>query len=286
MAEFYLSVFLAASMAAFTVWIIKRSSMSKSLLDSAVNSFALGMMGSMFAGGLIYLVYENSFGAQLAVWLNMAVMSGGLVPVVGIGVKMMLNGPKRRADVSSLEFYRQPLPVKAIIPMLILLNELFMSSVLAVGSSGYSSRSLIAAVGSAIPSYWFILPMAAEMIISSLSLTNILGSQKTRLLLMQGVNMALVPTWQPQYFQGPFMVAWAATMGAPFLAVIGKKGRELLQQQNLRRYLIFLLVLDLFEATGFLIWIARSEILFFEIGVASQMLLFFYALIDPWAMAQ
>lgn len=272
---------VAVGMVLFTAWILDKASMASTHFDSALESFALVMMASMFGGGLVYLSYPGSFGAEVAVWLNMGAMSAGLVPVFGIGVRNLLAGPKKQRTMSAVEAYRHPKPLRFAIAALVVGNELLMGSTL-LDLNGLARTGLVKGFEVAVASYWFLVPMGLEMLLTAYLLRRITGEPLSKVMLLQGLNMLLVPTWMSGVGRQIFVVSWAVTMAFPLFYLFTGLYRGLKMAPSLRIYLIVLLATDAFESAGLVLWLSGASILIYEASILAQMYAFFYVISDPW----
>jgi hypothetical protein len=186
---------LAGIMVVATAWILRRSALTKNALDYALNVFLFGMMASMFGGAVAYFAYPGPNSLVAAVGVSSAVMVASFVPVLGALVKQASN---LSIAVAEERFLQGRFPRRLLLVGLALASELLMGLAFSLASGELprgplGGRALLAQLGGAASSYWFVFPMASEMLLTTYMMRRAVGKNVLLVVALQSAVMLFSP---------------------------------------------------------------------------------------------
>src|SRR5271157_1797659 len=183
---------IAAAMAVFTAWLLKKGSTMKTLTDAGVVVFLFVMMASMFVSTVVYLYIPTFVTIFELVALNMISMSVGLIPILTVLVRgdRQLDETRKDRAVSGRSI------VIATVIVLTILSEVFMGWTFAIlsGAASVSGQSVLSALVNSMSTYWFIFTMASEMAVTLYLVGKKFPSSFRWLVAIQTAIMVLSPT--------------------------------------------------------------------------------------------
>jgi polyferredoxin len=271
---------LAASMALVTAWVLKYVANADRALDYAIALFVLAMMAAMFGGALIYLNKPGVNSLELAVWMNMGVMSVGSIPIFNIVIRTALDKPNQGVQYFSISQQRLWL-VKAFVITLVVLNESLMGWALLVASN---TGLTVVQVGSSIEgafsnvtnSYWFLFSMSLEMGLSVYMLRKWFSKGVFAILVSQSLIMFLSPT---AINSGVWHTAsvWASSVAmiGLFVFIFEYLYRHKSLNLNVANYLLRLFFVYGAMMAGLFLWELTSNGFLFALSVIAEMGLYF-----------
>lgn len=259
---------IAIPMVFLISYIIKWSVNIKNAAGLSILLFILSMMLAMFAGAAIYFTYRSLAALEEAAILNLLVMTGGLVGVFGV----FLLGGSMRNSVSHLPIFRE------VTIALVFLNELFMGWTFYLLSGGSSTSAIV----SVINSYWFTIPMGAEMLLTLSFLRDRVGSRVSPILLADGALMLSVPTALQAWGLGSAGVyAGSAFMTLLFIYLYDMLYKTRRIHRTLLAYIMALLAVYSLMMVAIYLWALYSTTTVMAISIVAEMLLFFQAIYFP-----
>jgi len=265
---------IAALMAAFTAWLLKRGSVMKTLNDAVILLFLLSMMASMFVSSVVYLYYPGFVNLILLLIGNMVAMSVFLIPILMV----MISGdrPIDRALVNSPISPRNLVIVSAI--CLVVLSEVFMGWTFAIvsGATSTSSQSALSSLVSSMGTYWFIFTMASEMAITLYLIGRRFPRAFRSLVTIQVALMVLTPTaisnssWKVWTLWGN-----SAVMILAIIFIFEYLYRNRTVAAGALSYIISLLGAYAFMMAGLFVWLLYGNVTLFVLSVTAEMVIYF-----------
>jgi polyferredoxin len=271
---------LAASMALITAWVLKYVANADRALDYAVALFVLGMMAAMFGGALIYLNKPGVNSLELAVWMNMGVMSVGSIPIFNIVIRTALDKSGQETQVLTIS-QRHLWLVKASVILLVVLNESLMGWALLVASNtGLTvtqvGNDFVSAFSNITNSYWFLFSMSLEMGLSVYLLKRWFPKGVFVVLVSQSLMMFLSPTainsgvWHTASVWGSSLL-----MIGLFIYIFEYLYRHKSLNLNVANYLLRLFIVYASMMAGLFLWELTGNGFLFALSVIAEMGLYF-----------
>ena len=275
---------VAALMAVFTAWLLKRGSRMRTLTDAGLVLFLLAMMASMFGSAVVYLYVPGFVTLYELLALNMVSMSIGLIPILAALFKgdRPLEETRKGSSVSSRSL------VVAVAIVLALLSEAFMGWTFALVSGvASSSGDVVSSFVDSMGSYWFIFTMAAEMA-ATLYLVGRRFPRSFRWLVgLQTAIMVLSPTaigsssWQSWALWGNSGVMVVAII---FIFEYLYKNREV--ASGALNYLVLLLGAYALMMAGLFVWLLYGDVALFVLSILAEMAIYFTVVLDERRLIQ
>ncbi len=247
-----------------------------SQLDALLALFVLAMMASMFGGAVVYFWSPSSTTLLIAVLINTVVMVTAFLPILGALVKAAASPQRAPAPLRSKTWFT------GLVISLTLLNEFFMGWTFNL-LSGIPKPPID--LGSAseyfsqiVSSYWFVFPMALEMLLTSIMLRSKIRGDILLLVGIQSAIMLFTPTAVPNHtwsFLSAFVgsALMSTLFGWVYWDIYLRGGVERsLESYTLRLVLIYTLMM-----VGLYMWSSDGGLWVFALSVVLEMILYFDA---------
>lgn len=270
---------IAAAMAGFTAWLLKRGSTIKTVTDAGIVLFLMAMMASMFASAVIYLYIPTLLTIFELVALNMVSMSVGLIPILTALIRgdRPLDETRKGSAISTRKL------VIGVIIILAILSETFMGWTFAIASgvASTTTQSVFSALVDSMSTYWFIFTMAGEMALT-LYLVGRNFPPVFRLLVgVQAFIMVLTPTaianssWS--YWT---LIANSAVMIIAVIVIMEFLFRNRSPALGASNYVLRLIGAYVLMMAGLFLWSLDGDVLLFVVSVIAEMAIYFGIVLD------
>jgi len=253
---------------------IKWAVNSQRLLDASLVFFVLLMMAAMFAGVVIYFSAPGTGTLLIAAWLNLGLMSVGLIPVFVTFLSDIEKGNQRFAPLRNRRMFHVSVIALALI------NEFLMGWGFNLVSVGRFSLSL-GYLSDIVSSYWFVVPMSLEMLLASLMLRKELNSPFLILFVFQSVLMFISPpitadrTWISST-----IYAGAALMTIFYVGIYHFLYRNKQVSVAVSNYMLVLLAIYSIMMAGLLFWQLYGSTAVFSFSILFEMVLYFSTMLS------
>lgn len=268
-------------MAAFTAWLLRRGSATRTLNEASILLLLLSMMGVMFLSAVLYLYYPGFTTLIILLAFNMVTMSIFLIPFL----LTTFFGDRQLDDLRRGSAVRTRTLVVGFAIAFVLISEVFMGWTFAISSGSLRAVGGWSAVYSTFvsssSSYWFVFTMAAEMAITFVMLRRRFLNEMGWIVAAQPLMMLLSPTaidnrsWVDISF-----LASTAIMVAVFIYAVHYLFKDRRLSTATVVYLVCLVSAYGLMMTGLLIWFAVGDALVFVLSVFFQMTVYFYVILE------
>ncbi|MEM0322186.1 MAG: DUF1404 family protein, partial [Thermoprotei archaeon] len=246
-------------------------------LNALLALFVQAMMASMFAGAVVYYWSPSNTSLLVAVLINMIVMITFFIPILGALVKSAGN-PKNTVGLGGRAWFI------SLVITLTLLNEFLMGWTFNILSGVPKPQptppSTLDYFDQIVSSYWFIFPMALEMMLTSLMLRSKISGDTLFLVAMQSAIMLSSPTVFPSHAWG-FLASFVG--GALMNTLFGwfywnaySKGGL---KPSVAAYIMRLTLIYTAMMAGLYIWSVGWGTALFALSVVLEMVLYFDAVL-------
>ena len=247
-------------------------------LDALLALFVLAMMASMFGGAVVYFWSPSSTSLLIALLINTVVMITVFLPILSALLKAAASPERTSAPLRSRAWFT------GLVISLTLLNEFFMgwtfNLLSGIPKPSFGLLSTPEYFSQIISSYWFVFPMALEMVLTSVMLRSRIRVDIILLVGMQSAIMLFTPTAIPSHAWG-FISAFLGSalmnvlFGWVYLDAYLRGGLERgLESYVLRLFLIYALMMG-----GLYMWSSDGELGVFALSVVLEMVLYFDAVL-------
>ncbi|MGA2198834.1 MAG: 4Fe-4S dicluster domain-containing protein [Nitrososphaerales archaeon] len=270
---------IAAAMAVFTAWLLKKGSTMKTLTDAGVVVFLFVMMASMFVSTVVYLYIPTFVTIFELVALNMISMSVGLIPILTVLIRgdRQLDETRKGNAVSGRSI------VIATVIVLAILSEVFMGWTFAIisGAASVSGQGVFSALVDSMSTYWFIFTMASEMAVTLYLVGKNFPRSFRWLVAIQTAVMVLSPTaiasstWSTYTTVGNSAVMILAIV---FMFEYIFKNRTLAAGAS--TYLVRLMGAYALMMAGLFVWMLYNDVLLFVLSIVAEMTIYFGIVLD------
>lgn len=255
-------------------------------LEVYLSIFALGMMGAMLVGALIYLAHPGVASIETAIWLNMGVMGFLTLPIARVLVKTALERGSLPLYVYTIP-YRYLSPTRILIITLVLLNEVLMgwaftSVVDSIPLFSVGGGNIIRAFSQIVASDWFVFVMSIEMLFSAYLIRRLIPRSFMWVVLFQAGTMVFAPTAIDSAAWRELSVVVDGIIMAGFVAyVLIVLRRDHSLNENFTNYIYTLSLIYSAMVLGILVWSLTSSELLFALTVIAQMVLYLRVELEP-----
>lgn len=269
---------IAALMAVYTAWLVKKGSEIKTFREAKVVLFLLSMMAEMFIIAVIYLYYSTFAVFFGLVFVNMIVMFVILLAVLTIPEPENL-------DETIAGFMRIKTLIIASIICLVTVSEVFMGWTFAliggaVSTSGGLQGAFVTIIQSS-SSFWFIFMMTAEMTITFFFFRNKLPRALNFIIASQILIMILSPTAIANPFWANLsLAAGSAIMIILFIYIFDYLYKNRTISSGILNYLLFLMLAYAFMMVGQFIWLLNGNASIFVLSIILEMGVYFAIVLD------
>lgn len=243
-------------------------------LDASLVFFVLLMMAAMFGGVVIYFSSPGTGTLLIAAWLNLGLMSVGLIPVFVTFLSDIEKGNQRFAPLRNRRMFH------VTVIALALVNEFLMGwgfNLISAGRFGFT----VGGLSDIISSYWFVVPMSLEMLLASLMLRKELNSPFLLLFVFQSALMFLSPpivanrTWISSS-----IYAGAALMTVFYVGVYHFLYTHKQVSIAVSNYVLMLLGIYSVMMAGLLFWQLDGSTAVFSLSIVLEMVVYFNAVLS------
>ncbi len=263
-----------------TARIIKYAGRAETDLQYSLSVFLLAMMASMFGGATVYFMFRGPDSLVAAVGVSSAVMVAAFVPVLNTLVRLSTTGA-------------QPVVVKALLSRksggrllivgLAIINEVLMGWAFSLASGQLSpSIGIAAQLDQALASYWFVLPMAAEMALSSYYFRRDFERSVYLVFVWQAAIMVLSPTAiaAPAWVEATVYLGGSLMTGL-FIYVFDYMYKHRRINAVFGEYIFRLLVVYAVMMAGVFMWMVNHEPALFDASIVAEMAIYFDGVLSP-----
>lgn len=270
---------VAALMAVFTAWLLKKASAVRTITEAGLVLFLLSMMASMFVSAVAYLYFPGIVVAFELVALNMVLMSVALLPILHALVRgdRQLDETRKGSAVSTKSI------VFAATIALAMLSEVFMGWTFAIisGAASTSSQSALSSLVMSMSTYWFIFTMASEMGVTLYLVGRRFPNSFRRLVAIQIAVMVLSPT----AINNTSWVYWAlwgnsAVMILAIIFIFEYLYKNRTVAEGALSYIALLLSAYALMMAGLFIWLLYGDVTLFVLSVVAEMIIYFRIVLD------
>ena len=269
---------VAALMAVFTAWLLKKGSTIKTLTDAGVVLFLLAMMASMFVSAVIYLYFPTYLVLVELFAINMVSMGVAILPI--LSALMRGDKPLEETRTGSVVSSRALVYVSAI--ALALLSEVFMGWTFAILSgSATTSQGVISSLIESMSTYWFIFTMASEMAVTLYLVGRKFPSAFRWLVAIQIAVMVLSPT-AINDSSWAFWSLWgnSAVMILAIIFIFEFLYKNRTVASGALNYIVMLLGAYSFMMAGLFVWLIYGDVTLFVLSVVAEMIIYFSIVLD------
>lgn len=274
----------AVATAVVTAYLAKRTAEAKGLMGYGYNFFLLTVLVGMPAAALGYLYQPGYIGAFWAVWINMAFMTIGLVPLM-YGFMLGLTDYSGRSKYESMKLGSKAVYRWSAIT-LILANEFMMGWVFVlltgerVQLTSVSMLTLLEEFGKIISSYWFVFTMAIEMFVSIYLFRRNFRPLALEVLILQSIIMALTPTAiESKVWAHASILAGTVAMTVLFIVIYDELHKSASLNPKLKRYISYLFVIYAVMMFGLYMWESIGDTILLSLAIIAEMSLYFGVII-------
>ena len=269
---------VAALMAVFTAWLLKKGSTIKTLTDAGVVLFLLAMMASMFVSAVIYLYFPTYLVLVELFAINMVSMGVAILPI--LSALMRGDKPLEETRTGSVVSSRALVYVSAI--ALAILSEVFMGWTFAILSgSATTSQGVISSLIESMSTYWFIFTMASEMAVTLYLVGRKFPSAFRWLVAIQIAVMVLSPT-AINDSSWAFWSLWgnSAVMILAIIFIFEFLYKNRTVASGALNYIVMLLGAYSFMMAGLFVWLIYGDVTLFVLSVVAEMIIYFSIVLD------
>jgi len=269
---------VAALMAVFTAWLLKKGSRIKTLTDAGVVLFLLAMMASMFVSAVIYLYFPTYLVLVELFAINMVSMGVAILPI--LSALMRGDKPLEETRTGSVVSSRALVYVSAI--ALAILSEVFMGWTFAILSgSATTSQGVISSLIESMSTYWFIFTMASEMAVTLYLVGRKFPSAFRWLVAIQIAVMVLSPT-AINDSSWAFWSLWgnSAVMILAIIFIFEFLYKNRTVASGALNYIVMLLGAYSFMMAGLFVWLIYGDVTLFVLSVVAEMIIYFSIVLD------
>ncbi|MEM3637458.1 MAG: cytochrome c oxidase assembly protein [Conexivisphaerales archaeon] len=274
----------AVATAVITAYLAKRTAEGEGIMGYGYNFFLLTVLVGMPAAALGYLYQPGYIGAFWAVWINMAFMTVGLIPLM-YGFMIGLTDYSGKSKYATTKLGRKAAYRWSAVA-LILSNEFMMGWVflLLSGKSiplySVSPFELAEEFAGIISSSWFVFTMAIEMVVAIYLFRKRFQLFPLVLLLLQSLIMALTPTaLQSQAWYHWSVIFGNLTMTLLFIIAFYHMHSGHLTDPSLKKYLSILFLIYSVMMLGLYIWAIEGDTIIVSVAIIAEMSLYFGVII-------
>ena len=235
------------------------------------------MMTGMVLGPFILLAYPARISVADAIEISFITMAVLVAPSMAYFLKAIMQN----SSPGSRNF------IIGFTAFFIIFDEVLMSLDFNLFLSPLKFHNLLfsdtlSSVAYSISTYWFVIPMGVEMILSILYVIGSLGRFSVVIFSVQAVTMILAPTafkaniWAPVaiYLSGSVMTGF-------FVFLFEHLYRKMSIHQNASRYLLYLLMAYSVMMAGVFLWMAYHTYLGIAAGMIFDMIIYVRAATYP-----
>jgi len=269
---------VAALMAVFTAWLLKKGSTIKTLTDAGVVLFLLAMMASMFVSAVIYLYFPTYLVLVELFAINMVSMGVAILPI--LSALMRGDKPLEETRTGSVVSSRALVYVSAI--ALAILSEVYMGWTFAILSgSATTSQGVISSLIESMSTYWFIFTMASEMAVTLYLVGRKFPSAFRWLVAIQIAVMVLSPT-AINDSSWAFWSLWgnSAVMILAIIFIFEFLYKNRTVASGALNYIVMLLGAYSFMMAGLFVWLIYGDVTLFVLSVVAEMIIYFSIVLD------
>jgi len=231
------------------------------------------MMTGMLVGPMIYLVIPGSLSVAGAVEVSLFAMTLLVIPALVVFIDDLIE----RRDERSRSF------ILLVTAITVIADEVMMSIVfnLIMDQEGYLAMlhsNPLGFIWSAISSYWFVFPMALEMLVTIIFMWKELKANVRVVLIVQAALMFLEPTaLSSQIWSLSTIYISGALMTAFFVYLFEYLYRKQSLKMSLSNYLLLLLFVYGIMMAGIFAWISLRSYALIAIAMVSDMIVYLSA---------
>jgi len=269
---------VAAMMAVFTAWLLKKGSTIKTLTDAGVVLFLLAMMASMFVSAVVYLYFPTYLVFVELFVINMVSMGVAILPILST----LVRGDKSLEETRKGSVVSSRALVYASAIALAILSEVFMGWTFAILSGATTtSQGIMSSLTDSMSTYWFIFTMASEMAVTLYLVGRRFPSAFRWLVAIQIGVMVLSPTaiinssWAFWSLWGNSAVMILAII---FIFEFLYKNRTV--AAGALNYIVMLLGAYSLMMAGLFDWLIYGDVTLFVLSVVAEMVIYFSIVLD------
>jgi len=275
----------AAAMVIVTAYCLKWFSLGikhKHSILPLISVSTLGMMLFMAVSAVIYL--EDPSYELLAALLidNMLVMNILMIPMGVILFLRFISERKMKQPSQMAEDVKSnatTLMLGSCTVILVLLNEFFMGWAFQLASGGkftfLDATNSISLFVSVVNSYWFVFPMAFEMVLTVFFLRKELRRELLYIVSLQSVIMFLSPTAITDTgWAAMTVVGGSVAMIILFVYVFDYLSKNSSIGRRFARYVPLLIATYALMMAGLFVWMVNGDGLLFAVSIIAEMLVY------------
>ncbi|HYA55439.1 MAG TPA: 4Fe-4S dicluster domain-containing protein [Nitrososphaerales archaeon] len=269
---------VAAMMAVFTAWLLKKGSTIKTLTDAGVVLFLLAMMASMFVSAVVYLYFPTYLVFVELFVINMVSMGVAILPILST----LVRGDKSLEETRKGSVVSSRALVYASAIALAILSEVFMGWTFAILSGATTtSQGIVSSLTDSMSTYWFIFTMASEMAVTLCLVGRRFPTAFRWLVAIQIGVMVLSPTaiinssWAFWSLWGNSAVMILAII---FIFEFLYKNRTV--AAGALNYIVMLLGAYSLMMAGLFDWLIYGDVTLFVLSVVAEMVIYFSIVLD------
>ena len=269
---------VAAMMAVFTAWLLKKGSTIKTLTDAGVVLFLLAMMASMFVSAVVYLYFPTYLVFVELFVINMVSMGVAILPILST----LVRGDKSLEETRKGSVVSSRALVYASAIALAILSEVFMGWTFAILSGATTtSQGIMSSLTDSMSTYWFIFTMASEMAVTLYLVGRRFPTAFRWLVAIQIGVMVLSPTaiinssWAFWSLWGNSAVMILAII---FIFEFLYKNRTV--AAGALNYIVMLLGAYSLMMAGLFDWLIYGDVTLFVLSVVAEMVIYFSIVLD------
>ncbi|HXW95097.1 MAG TPA: hypothetical protein VEJ19_05270 [Nitrososphaerales archaeon] len=272
---------IAASMAFFTAWLLKRGSVMATVNQATIILFALSSMAIMFLSAVIYLYNPVFITLILLIILNMVTMSVFLVPFA----LTTFFGDRRLEDIRRVGSFRLRSWIVGTAIVFLVTSEIFMGWTFAIADGSLQAvggvHAAYSAFVSSASSYWFVFTMTAEMALTFVTLRRKFPGKMGWIVGAQPIMMFLSPTAiDSQGWVDFSFIASSAIMVVVFVYATRYLYKDHLLSTATVGYLMCLISAYTLMMAGLIVWFADQDAIVFVLSILFQMTVYFYVVLE------
>jgi len=244
-------------------------------LQRLITYLLVGMMNGMLVGLFIYLVSPGHFTIYSAAEITIFLMFIETLPFLLVFFRS-ITGESKPGSATFLRAY---------VVIFALISELFMSMdfrIILLGNiNAFGIMNALQFLTSSISSYWFIFPMALEMILSSILSRSSLRKTVFAIFVFQSAVMFLSPPAIRNAFWIELTVYFSgAVMTAFFIYLFETLYRKQSLMKSESSYIIFLICAYALMMAGIFVWQIDGNLIPFATGIIFEMAIYLIAITE------
>jgi polyferredoxin len=273
MTELLFLWFIAAAMAVFTAWLLKKGSTVETISDAGLVLFLLAMMATMFASAVVYLYFPSFQSIYELVALNMVSMSISLLPVLSA----LYRGDRRLDETRKGSSVSSRTLVMASVIALAILSEAFMGWAFAIVSGAAStSQPVFSALMISMSTYWFIFTMAGEMAVTLFLVGHRFPKVFRLLVAIQIFVMVLSPTAiASSVWSTETLIGNTAVMIVAVIIMLEFLFRNRSPAAGASNYILRLIGAYALMMAGLFLWLMDGDVSLFVLSIVAEMTIYF-----------